>query len=211
MTMQKQVSADHYNFGRYLTIKRWSSIWHQLQQVLDLHAESVLELGPGPGTFKVVAEHLGLHVETFDIDPELKPDHVGDARSMKFGDNSFDIVCAFQMLEHLEYSSALEVIAEMSRVAKEYVVISLPDSRVLWKYSFYLPRLGQRTFFLPRPSLNRRLHKFDGEHHWEINKKGYELGNVIQDLSAASNAKLLRTFRAEENTFHRFFVFKASR
>lgn len=210
MTVKKQVNADHYGFRRYLTIKRWTSIWHQINQILELKPQSVLELGPGPGTFKSVALHLGLHVETFDIDPELGSDHVGDARSMAFEDNAFDIVCAFQMLEHLEYPIALEVLSEMSRVSKEHLVISLPDAHTLWKYSFYLPFLGQRTLLLPRPSLTRKLHKFDGEHHWEINKRGYDLGKVIHDFSAAANVKLMRTFRAEENTYHRFFIFKKS-
>lgn len=209
--MKKQVSADHYKFEHYLTMKRWSSIWHQIHQVQDLRAETVLELGPGPGTFKVIAEHLGVHVETFDIDPDLKPDHLGDAQDMMFENNTFDIVCAFQMLEHLEYSKALKVLSEMARVAKEHVVVSLPDSRVLWKYSFYLPRLGQRTVFLPRPFLKKRVHSFDGEHHWEINKHGYDLEKIIADFSQATNGQLVRTYRVHENTYHRFFVFKKSR
>lgn len=49
-------------------------------------------------------------------------------------------------------------------------------------------------------------HVFDGEHHWEIGKKGYLLKKIIDDLSQKS--KLLKTYRVPENPYHRFFVFE---
>jgi hypothetical protein len=48
-------------------------------------------------------------------------------------------------------------------------------------------------------------HRFDGEHHWEIGKRGYRLSRIERDLSA--RMPMLRSFRVLENPYHRFFVF----
>jgi 2-polyprenyl-3-methyl-5-hydroxy-6-metoxy-1,4-benzoquinol methylase len=105
--MNKQVDSSHYAFSVYMDKKRWTSVWHQLDEVLRVEPARVLEVGPGLGLFKAAASTHGLRVETFDIDPDLKPDHVGSVLAMPFSDAEFDVVCAFQMLEHLEYEQAL--------------------------------------------------------------------------------------------------------
>jgi len=64
-----------------------------------------------------------------DIDPELKPDFVATAAQLPFKNNSYDCVCAFQVLEHLKYDESIAAFKEMARVARKNIVISLPDSR----------------------------------------------------------------------------------
>jgi len=49
MTYQKQVDKSIYEFNRYMTKERWSSVWYQLNEVQRLKPEKVLEVGPGPG------------------------------------------------------------------------------------------------------------------------------------------------------------------
>jgi predicted SAM-dependent methyltransferase len=183
---------------------RWNSVWHQLDEVIRLKPESVLEIGPGPGLFKTSATLFGLKVETFDIDPDLNPDHVGSATALQFADDSFDVVCAFQTLEHLPYATALQAFAEMTRVSRGYVVISLPDAKLVWRYLFYLPKIGKFDWLLTRPFARMKKHRFDGQHYWEINKRGYLLKKVIRDLSAS--AEVFSTYRVKENPYHRFIV-----
>ena len=185
---------------------RWASVWHQLDEVIRLKPENVLEIGPGPGAFKQMATLFGLTVETLDLDPNLKPDHVGSATALPFAEASFDVVCAFQMLEHLPYKTTLQAFAEMVRVSRRYVIISLPDARPLWPYQFYVPKIGTCRFFLPQPILKQGTHVFDGEHYWEINKIGYDLNHVSSDLIAL--CPLIKTYRVFENPYHRFFVFE---
>lgn len=206
--MRKQVDKSHYDFSNYMTKRRWISIWHQLDEVIALEPESVLEIGPGPGVFKTLASMSGLSVETLDIDADLKPDHVALADNMPFEDDTFDVVCAFQMLEHIPYEKSLEVFREMARVAKCGVVISLPDALPAWIYWLYVPKIGQLKFLLPRPFNKTRQHSFDGQHYWEINKKGYMVKQVMRDLRRASGMQLVRSYRVLENPYHRFFVFK---
>lgn len=209
--MKKQVEASHYGFGTYVSKKRWASMWHQLDEVLSLKPETVLELGPGPGIFKALAKAFGVTVETVDIDPELKPDHRASILEMPFADNSYDLVCAFQMLEHLPYTNSLKAFSEMARVAKKHVVISLPDAQRVWRFWFHIPYLGDYHWHLPLMPGVRKKHLFKGEHYWEINKRGYALKKVLADFSESASIskkiKLLHTYRVTELPYHRFFVF----
>lgn len=206
MRYAKQVEKDHYEFDRYISKERWISIWHQLDEIKKLNPENVLEVGPGPGLFKAVAAMAGIKVETLDLDPDLKPDHVASATSMSFPAASYDVVCAFQMLEHLPYEESLKAFSEMVRVSRRNVVISLPDARLVWRYQLHIPKFGSRDFFIPRPQLCSRIHEFDGEHYWEVNKRDYSLSRVIADFT--KYIRLVNTYRVRENPYHRFFVFQ---
>lgn len=201
----KQVDRSHYDFQKYMCKARWNSLWHQLEEIMRCQPDSVLEIGPGPGFLKLMARQCGVQLETLDLDPELMPDHVGSATAIPLPDESRDVVCAFQMLEHLPYQQSLLAFREMARVSKRQVIISLPDDAPAWRYSLYLPKLGQIEFLFPRPRFGLRHHTFDGEHHWEVNKRGYRLDKVIADLSLVCT--LRRTFRVQEHPYHRFFVF----
>jgi len=206
MTYEKQVDKSIYEFSRYMTKERWCSVWHQLDEIQRLKPSKVLEVGPGPGFLKLVAATIGLKVETLDLDPELKPDHVGSATGMPFSDAAYDVVCAFQMLEHLPYDASLLAFGEMVRVSRAHVVISLPDAKPVWQYRIQIPKIGIHDFLVPKPQLSTPVHEFDGEHYWEINKKDYSLDRIISDFS--KDAQLVSTYRPTENPSHRFFVFK---
>jgi predicted SAM-dependent methyltransferase len=206
MTFHKQVDADHYRFGQYMTKRRWISVWHQLDEVLRFEPSRALEIGPGIGLLKHVANLYGVHIETLDLDPDLHPDHVASVTEMPFGDRSIDVVCAFQVLEHLPYEQALEAFREMARIASRAVIISLPDVAVsTWRFTVHSQRFGTYKAELRNPLRKPRAHRYDGQHYWEINKQGYALSRVIEDFS--SIRPLQRRFRAPENPYHHFFVF----
>jgi len=206
--MQKQVNKSHYKFGNYLKKHRWASVWHQLDEVIKLNPERVLEVGPGPGVFKCAAKSLGVNVETLDLDPELEPDYVASVFDMPFEDSAFDVVCAFQMLEHLPFDQSLDAFREFVRVAGKAVVISLPDADKRWPISIHVPKIGPVQFLFPKPRLVAPKHEFDGEHYWEINKAGYSLKRVKKELLDCGLIRLVKTFRVHENSYHRFFVFE---
>lgn len=201
-----QVKKNHYEFAKYLTKARWNSIWHQLDEVIKLQPQTILEIGPGPGLYKSVLKQLGFHIETLDFAPDLQPDHVGSATDIPLEDNSFDVVCAFQMLEHLPYEESLKAFYEMTRVSRKHIVISLPDSEPVWRYHIKIPKIGSYDFHIRVPFSKVKPHIFDGEHYWEVNKKGCELEKIINDFSSICRLKV--TYRVPENPYHRFFVFE---
>ena len=206
--MDKQVNKQHYAFQSYISKARWNSFWHQIDEVLKLNPHKILEIGPEPGLFKDISKLIGLHVETLDIDPELNPDYIGSAKAMPFKNAEYDVVCAFQMLEHLPYDEALAVFDEMVRCSKNNIIISLPDCLPDWHYKIYIPKFGAYEFNLSRPFRKLKKHQFDGQHYWEINKEGYHLNKIIKDFSKGVN--LIKTYRVKDNPYHRFFIFSRS-
>lgn len=202
---KKQVDKKHYEFAHYMTKKRWFSLWHQLDEIQRLKPAKVLEVGPGPGLFKTVAAVFGITVETLDFDPDLKPDYVGSAIAMPFRDETYDVVCAFQVLEHLPYEVSLQAFAEMVRVCRSHVVISLPDARIAYRYQFYLPRVGTYDFLIHRPQVKARPHAPELEHYWEINKLNYPVSRIVKDFT--KHIRLVNTYRVPEHPYHRFFIF----
>ncbi|WP_029918126.1 class I SAM-dependent methyltransferase [Pelobacter seleniigenes] len=207
MKFYRQVDKTHYEFHEYVNKPRWNSIWHQIDEVISLKPNKVLEVGVGSGIFKSVISLFGIVIETIDIDKDLNPDYIGSVISMPFNDDSYDIVCAFQVLEHLPYADAIRAFHEISRVSKRYIVLSIPDFNKVWRYQLYIPKLGEIDFFIPRPSFFRKIHRFDGEHYWEIGKKQFSLRRIVDDFSF-SEWKLLKTYRVRENPYHRFFIYE---
>jgi Methyltransferase domain len=202
----KQVEKAHYDFESYMRRERWNSVWHQLDEISRLNPSSTLEIGPGPGLFKSIAMSFGLNVETIDIDPELGPDYVGSALALPFSSGKFDVVCAFQVLEHLPFEDSIAAFAEMVRVGSKFVVISLPDSKPVWRYRGYFPKFGTFDKFISRPFWKPQEHAFDGQHYWELNKKNYSFDSVVSRFS--KGCRLVKKYRVLENPYHHFMVFK---
>jgi predicted SAM-dependent methyltransferase len=174
-----------------------------------LKPRSVLEIGPGLGLTKAVGALYGIDIRTADIDSELNPDYVCSAVNLPFEAEQFDLSCAFQMLEHLPYSSALAALAEMSRVSRKNVVLSLPDAQRAWQFLLEIPVIGMVKFLVPRPQFRPKEHVFDGEHYWEIGKQGYSLPKFLND-AVKIGLSLHKTYRVHSYPYHRFFVFNKS-
>jgi ubiquinone/menaquinone biosynthesis C-methylase UbiE len=104
----------------------------------------VLDVGCGEG---VVSERIArllpdAQVLGVDVDdPSLRAEwerrqrgnlafETGSAYSLPHEDASFDLVCAFEVLEHLERPS--EALGELARVGAEYLVLSVPREP-LWR------------------------------------------------------------------------------
>lgn len=105
---------------------------------------SILDVGCGEG---VVTERIAQLVPTARVvgldveDPELVSDwerlaagnlsfEAGSAYSLPYEDGSFDLVCAFEVLEHLERPA--DGLAELARVASGALVLSVPREP-LWR------------------------------------------------------------------------------
>lgn len=203
----KQVEKEHYLFSRYMTKRRWASIWHQIDEVTKLQSLSILEIGPGPGAFKALCIEFGLKIQTLDIDKDMLPDYVASADDMPLNDSSFDTVCAFQVLEHVPFQQSLMIFSEMCRVARKNIVISLPDAMTYWPYSIHIPKIGEYKFILRKPFWRKTFHEYDGQHYWEINKKGYDENYVRKCLLESGSVTLKYTYRVKENPYHRFYIF----
>lgn len=200
-----QVAGDHYDFDAYVDLKRWSSYWYQVKEVTAVATDPVLEIGTGNGLLKSVLTGLGRRVATVDIDASLGPDFVGSVLDLPFSDGEYPVVAAFQILEHLPFDRFEDALRELKRVSRCHVLISLPDAWPRWNYAFYLPKFGEVQVSVPRPRLRAQEHRFDGQHYWEISKRGFDLGTILQSFRSA-RLDVIRRYRIPENPYHHFFV-----
>jgi SAM-dependent methyltransferase len=199
-----QVGEGFYDFETYMTRERWQSYWYQLRAVMKYKPKTVLEIGCGTGATTQMLRRLGIDVTTFDFDANLNPDISGDVRELEalVGKGSYDLVCAFQVLEHIPYADFKPTLAQLGRVARQNVVISLPH----WGYPVELR--GQ--FFKKRFSLAfaRKLTrpmewKFDGEHYWELGTNGHSLAQVRAAI--AGELPILDEYFCADYSYHYFF------
>lgn len=201
--MAQQVTKDAYRFERYTGLDRWLSYYCQLREILALKPASLLEIGVGDG---VVRQYLKAHTPiaytSLDIADDLGADVSGDVRALPFADASFDAVCAFEVLEHLPFEDFEKALDELARVARRYVIVSLPHFgppvKLLLKLPF-MPEL-RLAFKIPYP----KKHVFNGQHYWEIGKRGYPASRIRAAL--ARRGTLLKEFVPFENQYHHFFV-----
>jgi predicted SAM-dependent methyltransferase len=125
---------------------------------------------------------MGLKVTTFDFDESLKPDVVGDIRNLEnyFRPNSFDVLCAFQVLEHLPFMHFYPSLVQMSRIAKTHVIISLPH----WGYFFHVRLWVKRWQYVFGRKITRPFTwQFDGEHYWEIGTRDHPMEKIVKIIS----------------------------
>ena len=203
MKFVPQVPKEHY-FKNYDTKERWMSYWYQINEILKLNPENVLEIGVGN---KVVSDYLrkqGIKVTTVDIDPELKPDFVCSVTNLsEVLKSKYDVVLCAQVLEHLPFSEFEKSLNEIKKVCKRYAIITLPYGGIDLSLIVYFPKKGLKKILsvkIPFP----RKHKFDGEHYWEIGKKGYSLSKIRKILSKYFIVE--KEFYPPENMWHYFLI-----
>lgn len=204
-----QVNKEHYEFEKYLDLNRFSSYWYQLREVLKRKPESVMEVGPGDYVFANYIKHnTNIKYISVDFAADLKPDIVADIRNLPFKDNEFDIVCAFEVLEHLPFNLLENNLKELLRVSKNFTIISLPHWGRSFAFSFQLPLLGKIKFNFKLPYKYFNIpHVWNGEHYFEIGKENYPI-EKIREIIWEAGGKLEDDFVPTENTYHHFFIIK---
>lgn len=204
MTHAPQVEPDHYGDLRYDTKERFLSYWHQIQQVMARQPQDVLEIGIGNGFVHRYLRQHEITVHTMDFDERLGPDTQGSVLEIPFDEGAFDLVACFETLEHLPYEDFATALGELRRVARRWVLLSLPDVTPYVRFDVALGhhKRGARALQdLPDP--NPRVHRFDGQHYWEIGKRGFEL-EVIRGAVEAAGLVIEDDFRVFELPYHRF-------
>ena len=169
---------EEQSYGwKYLSNNKatWISHFHQIDECLKTNPVSVLEIGVGTGLFCSIIKHFSnVTYDSIDINPELKPTHIGSVLDLPFPNNSFDTVCCFQVLEHLSFSNFEIALKEIFRCAKNAVVLSLPNARR--PVHIKLPKI---KFNIEFPSLRYASHS---SYMWEINSKGFSQKIVEKNI-----------------------------
>lgn len=199
-----QVSQDHY-LGDYLNLPRMISYWYQAKAVRDCGGDRALEIGLGMGLTTWILRRWGLDVSTLDVDPALRPSIVGDLRRMPFADNAYDTILIAEVLEHLPFEQFDEALAELRRVTAKSLIITLPCPLVGFNVGLNLPILD--PVFLSLGFRQMSKPRFDGQHYWELDRRGYPKRRIRRHLRDAG-FEIVREFRPGLSLYNYFFVLR---
>lgn len=213
MKHQKQVSYNHYQ-ENYDGLSRFISYYYQIDLTTSLNVSKCLEIGIGNRTVSSALMNRGVNVTTCDFDPELKPDYVADIRELPFENNSYELVMACQVLEHLPWSDFHKALSELKRVSGKFIIISLPYSSLYFELVIKFPFLKHIIKkpcidFCIRIPLFFKKFKPTQEHQWEIGWKGYSIRKIRGALQEYFD--IIDEKRPVLNPYHHFFILEKKR
>ena len=197
-----QVSVEHYG-PAYLNLLRMITYWHQVATVRRCGGQRVLEIGIGMGLTSFILDKWGYDLETLDFDPALHPTRVGDVREIPYPANSFDTILIAEVLEHIPYDDFTGALRELYRVTKSHVVVTLPCPLV--GFSLGINVCGVEPRFL---SLGTRLWTkpvFDGQHYWELGRRGYSQGRIREAIRSVG-FEITEAYRPSLSVYSYCFV-----
>lgn len=138
---------DKYNTKNPIERMLMTNFFKKVGKLMKLTALAdstpILEAGCGEGHFtEFIREcfHSG-HIEAFDISNEIieiasdsklnnVDFHIGDIYNISASDSSYSLICASEVLEHIEKPA--EALKEMERVSSKYVLITVPNEPI-WR------------------------------------------------------------------------------
>jgi 2-polyprenyl-3-methyl-5-hydroxy-6-metoxy-1,4-benzoquinol methylase len=201
--MKRQVKKEHYEFSKYISAEKWSSYYYQLIEILKIEPKNILEVGPGPELIRKVLEENGIRYFSCDIDRNLYPDYLQSVSSMEI-DKKFDVVCAFQVLEHLPFKEFEKALQKLKKHSKKYVLISLPDRRPIFLFRLKVPFIKLISIHFKFPYYRKVV--FRGQHYWEIGGKETRPRKVLKIINR--HFLIVRKYHVPFNPHHYLFVLK---
>lgn len=205
--------------------RRFSSTRIQITSVTDLgdSVSSILEVGPGSGYFASIVKSLGYKIKTADIKSQFNPDYLGDFRKVDIPER-FDLVAAFEMLQHLPFPELSSTLKKLARMSNRYVLISVPARVHRFELTLQVPtlvsprRLGlgwlrgrhsaSLTWEWPRgkdPSEESWKGRNDywNPHYWEVGRKSYPRSRLLSQIELSG----LRVLWYKYNPLHTYHLF----
>ncbi len=174
---------------------RWIHYFNQIRAVaheIARHEEagrasfSVLEVGPSHGLVTGYLKKFGVAIKTLDVKPEYAPDFVGSVLAIPAADNSFEMSIACEVLEHLPFEDFPKALAELRRVTRRTLFMSMPDARrTLFGGVLKFPFMKEIAWAVRFPALRRLPPAPPGAHQWEIGMRGYPVARVLREIRRA--------------------------
>lgn len=158
-------------------------------QWVPADVSTVLDIGCGNGVITNQLHKSKLAVGTDRSVAALKwvlaPNLQSDIADIPFGDNSFDMVIASEVIEHLPLSAFRQSLNELARVARKYIFISVP----------YREKLVTRQVICP--VCKTQFHKY-------LHMRSFDLVDMENLFDSDTNFSLVK---AEGIVLEKFFRF----
>jgi len=205
-----QVESNLYSSTKYLSCARWSTYALVIEEALRINPETTLEIGPGPGIVTSILRKIGYQVKTLDLDPALKPDYLLSATDKNIAEKikKVSLIIASEIFEHVRYPDFLDACRRLQSVT-DFMILTLPDTNeksLSFGIRLRLP-LFNKISTLWKIRYGRVSHKFDGEHYWEIGKKGFPAHKIRKDIRDCGWIVESEHINPD-NPYHRFFLLK---
>src|SRR5690606_7789097 len=100
-----------------------------------------------------------------------------------FGENEFDVVAIFEVLEHIPFEDFEVTLEKIKLISKSKVLISVPQRHTVFELIFKFPGIRtvlKRDFIRLILSIPLRFPGFkeSGQHYWEIDSGDYTIRRV---------------------------------
>ena len=176
-----RLKKDHFYSKKYNSLERFISYFNQVDLTRKLDPESILEVGTGNKTIYNFLKQNGHNIVSCDIYPELEPDFIADIRSLPFKNDSFELILACDILEHLPWQDVQIAISELYRVTKKYVIVCVPYgsrsleiiAKIPFLYRFFKKPYTRFIFSIPK--FYNDIDTSKKMHYWELARKSYPL------------------------------------
>ena len=200
---------------------QFNSIWYQVKDIIrNRSIKTVLEFGTGRNVSKALIEHFNIDHHYVDFDNKrFIPDEVSTILEYKT-DRRYDIVCAFQVLEHNPIETIKDHLIKMNSLSNEYVLISVPYSgrwiSINMEMNFMPSRFGRwrktilitwpRIFKKSRPieEYKKRNDKYN-PHWWELGDKNLSK-MIFKNIITEAGLKIKKQFHNEYFPYHYFYL-----
>jgi len=195
----------------------WDDVWSKekkviypnpivIHTIINLDIKSVIELGGGSGNDIIELNNKGLEVVYSDnssvaisnfnkkTDNKIKAVKLNVLDRFPFPDNFFDLVYSLGLLEHFNKNQREQIIKEMFRISKKYVLVDVPK-----KYSFLT--------LVKKALMSTGRWKYGWETEFSYNQ-------LVKECMDVTNCKPLKTYcrgflplprRFKEKFSHGFF------
>lgn len=135
-----------FSFNRDITRIERERILNTINLIPD-GVSSVLEVGCGDGRvinslINKYPDICGLDISNEALKQVKAPKIKGNLEKLPFLDDSYDIVVCCEVLEHLPYNIYEKALKEIERVAKDYILISVPNNENLNNRMIKCPECG---------------------------------------------------------------------
>jgi hypothetical protein len=141
--------------------------YHQAKMVYsNLNRDNkILEIGLGTGLLSDLLRKRNWNISTLDIDAGKHPDFCESAVDFCYAEHNFDCVLAFEIFEHIPYSTFEKLIKKLSQEKVEKILFSVPWNKIqIFNISLKLPKIPKFEVSL-RLSRKRITTK---AHFWEL-------------------------------------------
>jgi len=136
--MNEQTYYENKNFWKkeiYLENELELNRFMQCAKLIPDSVNSLVDVGTGNGAFLSYLEtqnkpikYLGIERSKAAIEARICQSNIlqGSIEYLPFEDQSFDLVSALEVIEHLPYINYSNCLQEIERIAKNYILIAVP-------------------------------------------------------------------------------------